>query len=67
MFTCSECGKEKETTPEDKILSAIFGEYTCKNCREELDEGNRRYAGIMVNGEPLSDYLDRSNWDKLEE
>ena len=57
MFTCTRCGQEIELTPEDKLLSAIFGEYTCKNCREELDEGD----------EPLSKYLDRSNWDKLEE
>ncbi len=57
MFQCMTCEQWFDTTPEDKLLSAIFGEYTCKNCCEELDEGNRRYAGIMVNGIPLSEYL----------
>ncbi len=61
-FKCTRCKQEKELTPEVKLLSAIFGEYICNECINGEDEQTR----IMVNGEPLSEYLDRDNWDKLE-
>ncbi len=54
MFACKRCGQEKELTPEVRLLSAIFGEYICDECRNDEDERTR----IMVDGIPLSDWLD---------
>ncbi len=58
MFQCVECEQWFDLTPEEKLLSAIFGKHICKNCLEGIDEDGRRYAGIMVNGMPLSEYLE---------
>ncbi len=54
---CQNCGKDTELTPEEKILSAIFGknEILCTSCAEMKDAIDN--PTITVNGVPLEDYV----------
>lgn len=56
---CSKCGND--FTPEDKLLVAIFGKdlqkALCMSCNEQDEEE----PSVTVNGEPLSEFLNKEN------